>query len=438
MPMTNSHPISRRLLLGGAAGITAAGLAGVGTRTAHALPEIGTTIHPRGQQFPLGWYDIGADRPADQVQEPMDPLVAMQSEKRFGWNMVHRYADDKPRHDEIMAETLRLAEIARMGALLQLPYTGKINDPGGRVGVPEAEFAAYVQRFAASPALAWWDIPEEMRYWYRNEMDIVRNYSAWARQYDPLQRPVMMYTPNHYSASALANYIPYIDIAPISSYTTYAGQPHVWVRWRMEQMLQAIELAGAEVGSDYLAGQKTPIAALELYHASTAEWMTPEGTYHDFWAALASGARGIFVYSFYRRNGGPVLLDSLDAYNKAASELTSGDRLDQVLLNGTDADDVTFEVLSGQPEVDPFTPYGVTEPITLPSVKVLAKRHDGVLHVIAVNSHTEPVSIRLSGSRRSGGMAQLPYEHDQVRITDGSLDLDFPGLGVHVLRIGED
>ncbi len=429
------QPVSRRLLLAGSAAAATAAALWRPQLAAAAAPGRGTSIWPAGPEFPLGWYDIGADRPADQVPEPMDPLDAMQTERQYGWNMVHRYLDDKPRAPQITLETLRLAEEAKMAALMQIPAEGGVNDPGGRVGWSEEDVAAWVGERASSPALAWWDIPEEMRYWVRNEIDIVTNYSAWIRKYDPLQRPVYMYTPNHYSAAAIANYAPYLDLVPISTYTTYAKQPHVWVRWRLQQLHEAIALAGCEIGPDYLAGQKTPIVALELYHASTAEWATPEGVYHDFWAALAEGALGVFIYSFYRRNGGPALEDCLVSYNQAAAELTSGDRLDTVLQLGVDAPDITAEVIAGQSESDPFLPYGMEEDITLPSVKVLAKRHRGVLHVIMVNSHTEPVSVRLSGIRRQGGVAQLPYEHDHVRIRGGEIDLDFDALGVHVLRI---
>lgn len=427
-----SSSVSRRRLLAGAGAVGA--LATLGTSPQARAAGATAPVLPAGSTFPLGWYDIGADRPATQLQEPQDPLQAMLQERSYGWNMVHRYLDDLPRYDAIQARTLELAEAAKMSVLFQLPATPNPALAGQRMGLSEDVIAERITRYGASDALAWWDLPEELRYWYAGEMAVVRNYSAWTRRYDPLRRPVYFYTPNHYTASAIANYVPYIDLVPVSAYTTYAKQPHAWVRWRVAQVLEAISLAGATIGNDHLAGQKTPIAALELYHSSNTDWMTPEGAYHDFWAAIAAGARGIFIYSYYRRNGGPVLLDSLAAYNKAAAELTGPQHLDQVVLSGAEASDVSWEVVTGPADTEPFQPLSVPAPVVLPSIACRAVRRDDVLHLIMVNSSTEPVTVRVDGLRRTSGMVQLPFEGEHVRVNGGRITLEFAPLGVHIVR----
>jgi len=49
-----------------------------------------------------------------------------------------------------------------------------------------------------------------------------------------------MYIPSHYTETQVQFYVPYLDIIPASAYADYAGQPHAWVRWRMEETISAI------------------------------------------------------------------------------------------------------------------------------------------------------------------------------------------------------
>lgn len=429
--------ISRRTILGAAAGLSVAASVGP-PLAAQASPIVGADqIYPRGNQFPLAWYDIGAHRPPGELPEPLPPLDAMRIERGYGWNIVHRYNNVVGEFEERTLETIALAESARMASLIQIPRDLDPNLPGGYKPKPEDYVAAYVAERAASGSLAWWDFPEEMRYWYPNEMAVISEYAKWTRRYDPMRRPNFLYTPNHYRAVNLVNYVPHLDIVPVSAYTKYAKQPHIWVRWRLEQLMEAIRLLGAAIGSDYLAGQKTPVAALELYHAPNGWQMTPEGAYHDFWSAIAAGAQGILVYSFYRRIGGDFLLPCLDRYNQAAAEFTGPQGPHQAVLFGANAPEVAVEVTAGPAMADPFTPIGVTTPVVLPSVNHLAKRHEGFLNVIVVNSNDKPVSVRIGGLRRENGIALLPSEKRQVPITKGTVTLDFAPLGVHVLRIDE-
>ena len=45
--------------------------------------------------------------------------------------------------------------------------------------------------------------------------------------------------------------------------------PHAWVRYKIQQSgLQGIALAGKTVGTNYLAGQKTPVAVLYCAEAT--------------------------------------------------------------------------------------------------------------------------------------------------------------------------
>ena len=99
---------------------------------------------------------------------------------------------------------------------------------------------------AAYDNLAWWDLPEEMRYWREDEYDMVKNLSAWTHKHDPRRRPNIMYIAGHYSAEAVEKYVEYLDIIGTGIYTEYSHQPRAWVRWRMEETIRGIEMAGHE------------------------------------------------------------------------------------------------------------------------------------------------------------------------------------------------
>lgn len=197
-------------------------------------------IYPQGRIFPLALYSI-------------DTAHEMLSVKRYGWNIAHTYG--------FTPDFLDLS--ARSGFFALAPLPGK-DKP-----IPEGDARAIIADLPVRKNLAWWDLPEERRSWYPNEMAIITSYSQWTRKYDPLKRPNYMYIPGHYLPTDIKPYIPYLDIVPASVYTTDSLQPHAWVRWRMEATIEAIKLAGARIGPDYLGGEKTPVAVVELFYGLT-------------------------------------------------------------------------------------------------------------------------------------------------------------------------
>lgn len=124
--------------------------------------------------------------------------------------------------------------------------------------------------------ISWWDIPEELRYWYPNEMQILQDYSMLTRVHDSLKRPNFMYIPGHYDSSDIKNYLPYLDIIPASCYTRWQHQPHAYVRWSIEQAKGAIAKAGYPFGKNYLSNEKTVMAILEIFEGDSL--LTGEGT----------------------------------------------------------------------------------------------------------------------------------------------------------------
>ncbi|MGH8000300.1 MAG: hypothetical protein ACREPR_12930 [Brasilonema sp.] len=363
-------------------------------------------VYPQGNQFPLGLYSI-------HLAEEMS--VARQS----GWNIVHRY--------KFTPSFLKTSAKSKMFALASLP--GK-SEP-----IAEGFAAQTISNLAKSDQVVWWDFPEERRYWEEGEMALVTTYAAWTRKYDPKKRPNYMYIPGHYSAEDVQKYVPYLDVIPASIYTTYVNMPHAWVRWRMETTLKGIHLARAKIGSDFLHGEKTPLAILELFHEDGKSIMTAQGAYHDFWQAIVSGAKGIFIFSYWHKRDHPALEAVWQMYNKAAKQITGPEKLGSAILYGKELRNVRFEISTGPKKTNEFKFYDMTKPVSFSSIDLLAKVWNNNIYVFAVNSAQQPVSVRLTGLPSKAKQATILFENKIVPVTDGALNTNFALLGVHIFKI---
>ncbi len=175
-------------------------------------------------------------------------------------------------------------------AIITVEGSACTSPPHCRSGWREADLADWIVALAPNTNVAYWDLPEELRYFRPAEFAIVQNYSTWTRAYDPQLRPNFMYIPPHYTQEQVRNYVRYLDVVSATAYADHLGFPHAWVRWRMEETIRGINLDGASIGADYLNGQKTPIGIVQLFKLADAVIPTPEQTYHDFWQLIASGA----------------------------------------------------------------------------------------------------------------------------------------------------
>lgn len=376
----------------------------IACRTKAQVAEQG--VYPQGRQFPLALYSI-------HLAEDM------QVARKFGWNIAHRYS--------FTSSFLQTAKEGKMLVLAKLP--------GESQPIPNVEAAKNIAALAKSNQVAWWDFPEERRYWRAGEMALITNYAKWTRKYDSKKRPNYMYIPGHYDAEAVQQYVPYLDVVPASIYTNYMHMPHAWVRWRMETTLKGIKLAGATIGPDYFNGEKTPVAVLELFHDEEDPLMTPQGAYHDFWQSIVSGAKGILIFSYWHKRDHPALEKSWHIYNKAAAAITGSEQLGSMILYGKELDNISFQIAAGPKRTNQFTPYGMTKPISFPSIDLLAKTWDGNIYIIAVNSAEKAISARLTGLPKTTTSATILFENKIVPVTNGVLKTQFTPLGVHIFKL---
>jgi len=360
--------------------------------------------YPQGKRFPLGLYSIHT-------------IEEMQAEVSNGWNIAHRYGFE-PKHVQVTAQ----------GGMLALPHLGEMTEEQAR-----ATITAIAQR----GPIAWWDLPEEQRHWRKDEFNLFKNLCGWTRKYDPGQRPNYMYLPGHYGATAIAQYVPHMDIIGAGTYTEYVHQPRAWVRYRIESVIEGIKLAGATIGPDYLNGQKTPIGIPMLFcDPQKMDVISPVEAYHDFYSCLASGARGILLFSYWHRHDLPILEHSYAAYAKAASEVAGPTDLGRALLFGEDVP-LQFEITSGPRRTCNFRPYALDGDISYPSLNVLAKRHDGSVYIVAVNSSERAIKAKIAGLPQGLLKVETPFEERQAQpqITQGAFEDAFGWLGVHVYRL---
>ena len=217
----------------------------VATTAAQDAIDPESLVYPEGKRFPLVLYSIHTPEEMAEAGEA-------------GWIVGHRYA--------FKAEYLELARAAGWLAVAHLRGKMKVEvlpekaetdaeaktgqaanteEAGGTANpvkpqerpMTEQEAAAEIAGLASHENLAWWDLPEELRWWRPDEYDLVKNLSAWTRKYDPRQRPNFMYLPGHYGAAGVAKYVEYLDIIGAGTYTEYSHQPRAWVRWRQEQTM---------------------------------------------------------------------------------------------------------------------------------------------------------------------------------------------------------
>lgn len=369
--------------------------------------------YPQGKRFPLGLYSI-------------ETLKEMQAETKYGWNIAQTY-NMKPDY----------LSLVKQAGWFAMAHLGQVD---------QQQTQEVIKEYEVHGPVAWWDFPEEQRYWRKNEYNTVKNLSAWTRQYDPQHHPRFMYIPGHYTADAIARYVPYLDIIGAGAYTEYAHRPRSYVRWVVSNEIAGIKQAGYQIGPDYLHGEKTPIGIVMLFaRLQDMGVISPVEGYHDFYSALASGARGLLVFSYWHKRDVGVLQQTYEAYAKAASEVSGPAGLGQALLFGTPLP-LRFKITRGPQHTYSFRPVGVNKDVIYPSLNVLAREYQGNLYVIAVNSAEGALQATISGLPAGMTEINLPFEKAvdrvgkptgqmrSVGVKNGELQDSFGWLGVHIYK----
>lgn len=325
--------------------------------------------YPFGSDFGLGLYAVYEDY--EEVAE-------------LGWRTVHTY-QESPVGDGFF----NVAADAGLSVLARLPALDSLNE---RWMLPQSQVLMAISEQADRPNRDYWDLPEELRYWFSNEFEIVTQYTAWTRAYDPQQRPVYMYIPGHYDAAGITPYLPYLDIIPASCYPSYQGVPRTYVRWSIERTRKAINEGGYQEGAEYLDGEKTIYAILELFEDQQP--VTATDLRHDFWLALACDVRGINVFSHFYRDASPELAAAWTTLNEELGLFLEAG-LDHFWVEGTN--EVANPSINSGPLLTTAFDFA-DETIQYSSLKTLRKRLGDTLVTLVVNSTDQAVNFTLMGT----------------------------------------
>jgi hypothetical protein len=306
------------------------------------------------------------------------------------------------------------------------------NSAGIHSPVDSLIIEAEIDQQSTNTNLSWWGLPEDMRWGKQTERAIIEEYTYETRDHDPSQRPNYMYIAGYLLQEAMVNYVEYLDIIPVSCYPEYAyinntwpdprGVPHSYVRWAIERTQKEITEPtpnGAEmkIGKDYLNGEKTITAILEMFrniakvrvvninpllsllnpiltineiqipigdkvevgttveqylyngvwHSNAQGWeidslifdqhIKPKHTWHDFWLALACDVQGIELFSHsYAVKGNSFhghLEAAWDSLNIGVGIFKDND-MDKVQLNGIMDTTIDFNIISGPDSTEYF------------------------------------------------------------------------------------
>ena len=362
-------------------------------------------VYPRGQIFPLGFFGLNVSR--DKIE---------------GLTLVGPYGREK-----------NVADAREHG----LKCTYNISLPMDFHGEKPLELTPdqirrqigqQVEEAAGNPEIAWWYLgPEELRYWRKNELSYLEVAAQTIRRTDPLKRPVWMYEPNHRSAAALAKTAKHLDICGKGMYTNYSGQTdnRVWVRWTIEQEIGAVQEANPSAA---------PIAVPEMFQDPPEELlpMIPRWVRHDVYLSLISGAKGMMVFSGWRRSKFSAFDRYYQAYAECAREINGPLNLGRVLLFGERRGDVKVRVTSGPARI--ATAH--KEPVEFPSVAMLDVAHGQDRYLFLANSANQPVGIAVEGLPSVPiGVETLFLKDNEPNLHHGRFELELESLEVRAYRL---
>jgi hypothetical protein len=315
-----------------------------------------------------------------------------------------------PRELELAPDRIAAAGAAELGALVPIGFHRQPGDPiPWDPATAEREIASAVQAHADDDAIAgWYLVPEELDPDVRTDLAYLEIAARTIRAADPRGRPIFGYQPNVRGSDRLRPIARHVDRLAKGTYVNWTGhrQERAWVRWSAEQVVAAT------------GPQQLPLVALEMFEdpsdASADDierWVR-----HDVLLALLGGARGILVFSGWRRPKFDRYDDYFAAYVRVVSELRRRD-VAAAVIEGRDS---TLQIEAGPARVE----VGIGgDVVRYPSVTT---RTAGAITIV-VNSASAPVVVRLPEAR-----GELEAGHATWYPRAALLDL--PPTGAAILR----
>jgi hypothetical protein len=354
--------------------------------------KVASGYYPRGDRYLMGLYGC--------LSSEFTTLAAE------GYGMVQSYSNTT---EGARTTWLQLCEAAGLRDMTMLQKT---------------DTATNVSLLAQQPAIGWWALPEELRYWVSTDWSLFTSLSSIVRADDAQKRPLFMYIASSYTGDGIAHYVPTLDIIGAGNYPDYHGWPRSAARWRIESELYAIHKMG------YTVATKTPISILGFF--STTPPCTAAGLYHDIFASLSAGAQAEVLYAYAYVTPNTAALADL---NRATRLLTGPEALGEWALHGTRTADLPVTFLSGPTTAPSFTPPGSTTPIVYPSVRAAAWDHAGTRTIVAVNTASQAVTAEVGGLGTASAAVRVVDESRTLYTNAGVFRDTWEPLAVHVYKV---
>lgn len=319
------------------------------------------------------------------------------------------------------------------------PNKYKLNEAALR-----ADVTRQVKELAPHAEIVWWAVhPEELRPWRKDEMRYLEILCDTIRTNDPARRPIFLYNPNHRDAGSLAPVARYLDVLGKGCYVNGTGKKNdrVWVRWSIEQEVRALKSAGRTNGIPLLMPE------LSSNPARTEFAMIPAWVRHDVYLGMVSGAKGVLIWSLFRRSGvkesWPLWYNS---YAQCARELNGELALAQIFLFGEKKSalhiqpalkntDTTALPLGGNAETNTTTEQErQTRAIQAKAWTAVEYAYMEARWLFLINSSPKETSFTLDGWP-AGSRAEQAFTGKTVALpAEGTLKLDLQPWGVAAIR----
>ena len=161
--------------------------------------------------------------------------------------------------------------------------------------------------------------------------------------------------------------------------------------------------------------------------------MIPRWVRHDVYLSLMTGAKGIVVFSGWRRPKFPAFDRYYEAYAECIRELNGPLRLGQVFLFGERRNDIRVSVFRGPSHI--ATAH--KEPVEFPSVAVLDVAHGKDRFLFLANSSNEAVRVEVQGLPPTAIAAENLFDPGNRQIVrPGQWEPDLEPLEVKAFRLG--
>jgi hypothetical protein len=383
-------------------------------------------LYPKGRIFPFFGYSG-------------DP----QREKAENYTVV---GPQYSRYDVALEQ----AEKAGLPCIYTIGIKMNFHKKGGKptLDISDAEITRriteQVKRVVHKKSICWWyAYPEEIRYWRSKEINYLKVVTAAIRAADPENRPIWMYEPNSRNAKALEKTSRYLDIIGKGTYVNLSGyqKSRVWVRWSIEQQEKTIKALGKGMS----------IAVLELCKNSPNEEIAaiPAQVQHDIYLSLMSGAKGVGIWSLFRRAAVSAQYDIFYmSYARAAKQLCGEQQLGQVFLFGKENKSIKLQQINGPKTIRLISSGHKIEPLTsekeqnfkyplYPALSTKEIDYDGGKYLFICNSAEKSLEVRASFgiSKSNAELVNLLNFRKYKTSSSGSLKLRLRPYEVVCLKV---